>query len=505
MSHTDMTADLSEVLEIADRSAAGFAPETKSGHPGTASPGSSEADPLARIASAMERGNDLIERKATAPRPAPALPAVRAPAEVRARLQKASALAELRTTAEADARRPDALNGEKQRRINADLDARDAADRTELAELRRKNADLERRLARPPAQTAGRSGPIDQKAAAFGLYRGAITQYLRTGQEVFQGKSLRELQDLCIKLDAKAFNASVNAEGGYFVQPEQDTGPVERLLADLSPMRSLATVRSISSASFKKRINLRGSTARWVGETTATTTDTTPSYGELEFPAMTLLAEPEVTTEALEDASIDIEMMLAEDGQYDFAEKESAAYISGDGDKKPVGLLSASHTYIASASWAWGKVGYLATGSDGAFAGTGPGDVIVKLPHELKAEFRQQGSWLVGRSTVGAVRALRDSQGRYLWSEGDVSKGVPNTLNGYVVHEDEQMPAIGSGAHAMAFGDWRRAYIIVDRVGFQVFRNPYINPPYVRYHMRKRVGGGIQRYDAFRTIKFAAS
>ena len=110
----------------------------------------------------------------------------------------------------------------------------------------------------------------------------------------------------------------------------------------------------------------------------------------------------------------------------------------------------------------------------------------------------RQGMWQM-------VRALRDSQGRYLWSEGDVSKGVPNTLNGYVVHEDEQMPAIGSGAHAMAFGDWRRAYIIVDRVGFQVFRNPYINPPYVRYHMRKRVGGGIQRYDAFRTIKFAAS
>ena len=218
---------------------------------------------------------------------------------------------------------------------------------------------------------------------------------------------------------------------------------------------------------------------------------------------MTILAEPEASQESLEDAAIDVEAMLAEDSQYDFAEAESVAYVSGDGNKKPRGFLS--YTFVANASWSWGNVGYRATGTDGALNATAPGDALLQLPMDLQAAFRQQATWLGNRQTIGTVRTIKATDGHYLWSEGDVSKGVPNTLAGYVFNEDEQMPAIASGAHALAFGDWRRAYLIVDRLGFQVFRNPYINPPMIRFHMRKRVGGGVQRFDAFKTLKFSAS
>lgn len=493
--------DISDIAPILDRSAAP-ALETRN----RATPSADPARPsgnaeIPALVEAIDRQTRVLEsRSAPARTVTPVRPATRLPAEARARTSKARALLELRRTTERNERRRDVLDEDQSRRINADMDR---VDRDEVASLRREVRELRQRAARPPAQRGAVLPGLSQRNAVFGLYRRAVQNYLRTGQETIEGRHLRELQDACVKLDAKAFNATVSEAGGYFVQPEQDTGPMERLLDDLSPMRQLATVRSISSASFKKHVNKGGSGYRWVGEETPSTTDATPSFAELEFPAATLLAEPQVTQEALEDSMIDVEALLSEEAQFTFAEGESVGFVSGTGVNMPKGFLA--YDFVANASWAWGKVGYLATGSDGAFAGTGPADVVLKLPLELKAAFRQRGTWLMNRTTIAAVRTLRASDGHYLWSEGDVSKGVPNSLAGYVVNEDEQMPAIASGSHSMAFGDWARAYLIVDRIGFQAYRNPYVNYPYIKFHMRKRVGGGVQNFEAFKTIKFASS
>lgn len=499
--HTDGTAgaaiDLDDVLAITNRDASPVAFETKSRQP--AAPATHAT---ADLVASLDRQTAAITSLAKSRTAAPAA----LPAAARSPIEKARAMRELRQTSEAAQRRPDVVLAEKQARINAAMDGKDAADtaaiRAENQRLAREVADLRRKAARPPGPRQ-MGGGMSEKSAVFATYRKAMTNYLRTGQETFAGRHLKELQAACVTLDAKAFNATVNAEGGYFVQPEHDTGPLERLLNSLSPMRQLATVRNISSASFKSRVNMRGQNFRWVGEQTPTTTDTTPSFAELEFPAATLLSEPEVTQEALEDAAIDVEQLLSEEAQYEFAEGESIAFIGGNGVNKPKGILG--YTFVADASWAWNSVGYLATGADGAFHSTDPADVIVRLPLQLKAQFRNSASWLINRSTIGQVRTIKDAEKRYIWGEGDVSKQIPSSLAGYTVHEDEQMPAIGSGAHALAFGDWARAYIIVDRLGFQAFRNPYINPPYVRFHLRKRVGGGVKRFDAYKTIKFSAS
>ena len=501
------SSDMGDLLDAVDRVIEGPRLETKGGPPARAAD-----DPLATVVGAMDRQTAAIVAATKArPAPSPAAPAasaVRVAAEVRQRVEKARALRELRETSQANARPRgrDPLHEQKMARINAAMDQRDADDRAaELARLRRENADLRRKSARPPGPSghvSGRPG-LSTRNAAFALYRKAISHYLRTGQETIDGRHLKELQAACIKLDEKAFNASVNAEGGYFVQPEHDTGPMERLMELLSPMRQLATVRSISAASFKSLHNLGGQQARWVGEETTTTTDETPRFAELEFPAMTLLAEPAVTQEALEDGAIDVEQFLSEEAQYKFAESESIAYIGGSGVRTPKGILS--QDFVADGSWAWGKVGYLATGADGALATAAPADVLVKLPLALRAQYRQTATWLMNRHTIGTVRTVKDDQGRYIWGEGDVSKQIPNTLAGYVVHEDEQMPSIASNAHALAFGDWKRAYLIVDRIGFQAFRNPYLKPPYVIFHMRKRVGGGVRNFEAYKTIKFGVS
>lgn len=463
------------------------------------------ADPLAALAGAIDRQTTAISNisvKSAAQSAAPARQ--RTPAEVRSRIDTARALRELRATAERKARRPDALDDAKERRINAGLDQRRADDRdAEIRDLKSQVRELQKKAARPAGPQAAAVTPEAAKTAAFDLYRKGVQNYLRTGETTFAGRSLKSIQDAVVKLDTKAFSASVGPDGGFFVQPEMDNGPLEKLLLKYSPIRGLATVRTISSAEFVKHANKRGLATRWVGAEQATGEDATPTFAELRFPAMTILSEPRIPQEALEDPAIDLEALIAEEGMEAIAEAEGAAFTTGDGDKKPRGYLA--YDTIADASWVWGKVGYLATGADGAFHSTTPGDVIKRTPLALKRALRQNAVWMMNRSTIGSVRTMKDSTGAYLWSEGDMSKGIPATLDGYVVEEDEQMPDIASGAHAIAFGDMKRAYLIVDRLGFQVFRNPYLAPPYVVFHMRKRVGGGIQNFEAIKTIKFASS
>jgi HK97 family phage major capsid protein len=50
------------------------------------------------------------------------------------------------------------------------------------------------------------------------------------------------------------------------------------------------------------------------------------------------------------------------------------------------------------------------------------------------------------------------------------------------------MPDIAANAFAIAFGDFRRGYLIVDRQGVRILRDPYSAKPYVLFYTTKRVG-----------------
>ena len=65
------------------------------------------------------------------------------------------------------------------------------------------------------------------------------------------------------------------------------------------------------------------------------------------------------------------------------------------------------------------------------------------------------------------------------------------------------MPDEGAGIFAVAFGDVRRAYTIVDRVQMSVLRDPYTQQTTgkVRFHARRRVGGQVVLADALRKLK----
>ena len=302
-------------------------------------------------------------------------------------------------------------------------------------------------------------------------------------------------------LEVKALSAGSGPDGGYTV-PLEIESTIDRVLAKASPVRSIATVRQIGANVYRKPINIVEAASGWVGETGAVSQTGTPTLAALDFPAMELYAMPAATQTLLDDSQVDIEQWLADEVQIVFAEQEGAAFVNGDGSNKPTGFLH--YTAVADGSWTWGNIGYIASGADGAFAASNPTDALLTLAYAPKQGYRANARFVMNRKTESTVRKFKDTTGNYIW-QPSASAGQPATLFGYPVTEVEDMPDIASNATAIAFGDFARGYLVVDRIGVRVLRDPYSAKPYVLFYTTKRVGGGVQNFEAIKLMKFAAS
>jgi HK97 family phage major capsid protein len=315
-------------------------------------------------------------------------------------------------------------------------------------------------------------------------------------------KQFREfLRRGAVPQEMKALSEGSNPDGGYLV-PAEIEAMVGRVLPKISPIRGIASVRQIGSSSLKKPITTTGAATGWVAETASRPETNSPTLDELVFSTGELYAMPAATTALLDDSAADVETWLAEEIQTVFAEQESTAFVTGDGSNKPTGFLS--YTTVADASWAWDKIGYIASGADGAFAGSDPSDALINLVYAPRQAYRANANWVMNRTTEAALRKFKDTEGNYLWRPG-ADAGAPASLMGYPVVESEDMPDIASNSYSIAFGDFRRGYLIVDRVGIRILRDPYSAKPYVLFYATKRVGGGVQDFEAIKLMKFAAS
>jgi HK97 family phage major capsid protein len=222
----------------------------------------------------------------------------------------------------------------------------------------------------------------------------------------------------------------------------------------------------------------------------------------LSFPTMELYAMPAATATLLEDSAVNIDEWLAAEVEQAFAVQEGAAFVNGDGSNKPTGFLH--YDTVADASWVWGKLGHVLTGVDGGFPASDPSDVLVDLIYALKAGYRQNGSFVMNRKTQAAVRKFKDEGGNYLW-QPPAQAGGRASLMTFPVVEAEDMPDIAEDSLSVAFGDFGRGYLVVDRAGVRVLRDPFTAKPYVLFYTTKRVGGGVQDFDAIKVLKFAAA
>jgi len=302
-------------------------------------------------------------------------------------------------------------------------------------------------------------------------------------------------------LEAKSLSAGTEAEGGYLA-PEVTERIIAAAIRDISPIRQIASVREIGSISFKKPVSLGDGAAGWVGESGARIETAAPTLSAIDFPTMELYAMPAASQTLLDDAVVDIEQWLADEVQTEFAVQESAAFVGGDGVNQPRGFLS--YTIVENSAKGVSELGYVATGADGDFPASNPADVLLDLIYTPKQAYRANGRFVLNRSVLAQLRKFKDADGNYLWQPSSQA-GEPARLMGYPVTEAEDMPDIASDSHSIAFGDFRRGYLIVDRVGVRVLRDPYSAKPYVLFYTTKRVGGGVQDFDAIKLLKFSAS
>lgn len=320
-------------------------------------------------------------------------------------------------------------------------------------------------------------------------------------KSAFDGYVRRGDASRMAKLEEKALSSGVGADGGYLV-PAETEAAVNRALKAISPIRAIAGIRQVSGNVYKRPFATTGTDTGWVAETGARAQTTTPVLAELQFPTMEIYAMPAASSTLLDDAIVNIDEWLADEVRIAFAEQEGKAFVTGDGVNKPKGFLT--YTTVANASWTWGNVGYIATGVSAAFPAASPGDKILDLIYATKAPYRANGTFVMNRSTQSAIRKMKDGQGNYLW-QPSTTPGEAPSLMGYAVAESEDMPDIAANSLSLAFGDFSRGYLIVDRAGIRVLRDPYSAKPYVLFYTTKRVGGGIQDFDAIKLMKFGVS
>lgn len=377
--------------------------------------------------------------------------------------------------------------------VTGDHEARLAAIQADLD----KALDLKKDLERLESKTnlAGLTGGGTQLDPDKAAYKTAfIDRFVRKGEDNADMKALQ----------AKAWSIGTPADGGYAL-PEDIDRTIEKLQRDVSPMRSLCNVVRVGTSDYKKLVNVNGIASGWVGETAARPATATSQLAEVAPPMGELYANPQVTQQALDDVFFDAEGELTDQLVEEFAVAEGAAFTSGDGTNKPKGFLAYTTAATADSARAFGTLEHIATGVAGDFAASNKADVLYSAVGAMKKAYRAGAVWTMGKAIMFEVLRIKDGQGQYLWQPSLQDSGLGIKLLGFNVEENEDMPVKAANSLSIAFGNFKRGYTIVDRMGMRMLRDPYTNKPYVGFYTTKRVGGAVVNSQAIKLIKFAAS
>lgn len=379
----------------------------------------------------------------------------------------------------------DLLKSKAEGKAVADLEAKLATIDGEFIQLSKDIAEIAKKQNRPAAPAAG------ELNAEQAEHKQAFRSFLRKG----------DASGLAA-LEKKVFQRGSDVDGGYLIDGEMDT-EIDRIAGTVSTIRTLADVRTIGKESLSSRTKTSGTAARWVGEGEAGGETTNPKYAKIEIVAEEMEIEPWVYNSALEDADFNVESDLMTEAGIGFGEGEGSAFVTGNGVKKPRGFLT--YDVIANANYAWGKMGYIASGGAGAFAAANPGDNIIDLIHSLKSQYRNGAVMVMADTTLAALRKIKDGSGNFYLFNPDPTGEFAGLVLGKPVVIDDNMPAIAANSYSIAFANWQRAYRIVDRRGITLIRDNITEKGTTKFNMRKRVGGGIKNFEAIKLMKFAAN
>lgn len=377
----------------------------------------------------------------------------------------------------------------------SDFEAKLAKVQGDLAKALDLKKDIDRLESKTNLQgLLGGSTKADANPDKVAYKQAFIDRFVRKGED---SAELRGLQ-------AKAWSVGTPADGGYAL-PEQIDREIEKLLRDISPIRQYANVVTVGTSDYKKLVNVNGIASGWVGETAARPATNTSQLAEVAPPMGEIYANPQVTQQALDDLFFDVEGELQTQLMEELALQEGAAFVTGNGTNKPKGFLAYTTAATADSGRAFGTLEHIATGVSADFAASNKADIFYSCAAALKRGYRAGAVWMMNKATMFEVMRFKDGQGQYLWQPYLSDSGLGLRMLGWAVVESEDMPAKAANSLSIAFGNFKRGYTIVDRMGMRMLRDPYSNKPYVGFYTTKRVGGAVVNSEAIKLIKFSVS
>ena len=380
-----------------------------------------------------------------------------------------------------------------------------------LSEVKTKLEKMETKLSRPGALGGGG----EQRESAESVeYRNAFLDWVRApadGERQQRAAAAQKALEAKAKADAAATGREVRStqtvtstgSAGGFALPEQIERQIARLSVDMSPIRQIATVRQVGTTDYKELFDVNGAAFEWVGEGDTRSQTNTPDLAEVAPTFGMASAKPQASEESLDDLFFDVEAWLIDSAAEAMAQGEGAAFVAGNGTKKPTGFLAGpTPVATADASRAFGTLQYIASGQAAALPTSI--DVFFDLVYGLRARYRNNAQWVTNKLVLAALRKYKDSTGQYLWQPA-LTAGQPSTFLGYGITEAEDTPAVAANAFPLAFGDFKEGYLIADRVGTRITRDEITTPGFVKFYVRKRVGGKLRNTQAIKLLKIAAS
>jgi len=369
----------------------------------------------------------------------------------------------------------DPLVEEKLKNIEADLDRfEDINQKLTLAQQEQKQIgekleSMEAQMKRP--EVGLESKQVDMSVKAF-------DKWLRKGEKDMEPEEVKAL--------------TVNNDtGAGFLAPPEYVNELIKTITEISPLRTIARVRSTSQKSIQMPSRTATFSAAWVAEA-GTKSETTGYTTQLEeIPTHEQYALVDISNQMLEDSVFNLEAEMQEEFATQLAKNEGTAFISGSAVGQPEGLLTNS------------SVGETVSGAGAALTGDG----LIDLVHAVKTPYGTGASMIFNRTTLAAIRKLKDTAGQYVFQAGMMlTAGVPNTILGYPYIEMPDMPDVAANAYPVMFGDFSRGYMVVDRVNLSILRDPFTQASTgsVRYYCRSRVGGQVILAEALRKQKVSA-
>lgn len=421
------------------------------------------------------------------------------------------ALAEMRSEIDNSGKKVDPLVAEKISKFAAEVETKHLALEKGIQAVNDNVEKVEAVLKRPgvAAGWAGEESVKDAKAAfEFAKAKLAnsgklgINTKIEADEEAYRAYSeafapyMRARSDAAMAAQFQAaMQTGSDPDGGYLVPSTMSSRMITKIY-ETSNLRALATVETIGGKELEiPRDEGEFGFGGWVGETTAPSETATSQLGVSKIFAHEMFAEPRVTQNMLEDAGLDIEAWVANKVGEKLGRIEATAFFTGTGVNQPRGLLTYAN------GTANGQIEQVISG--GATSITA--DAIYNLVFQLKDYYTANANFLMKRTTVRDVMKLKDGQGNYLWQMGDIRGGQPSTLLSFPVVRAEDMPTVAASSLSIAFGDFRAAYTIVDRLGITLLRDNLTAKPMVKFYNRRRVGGDVVNFEAVKLMVTSAS